>query len=54
MMRAAEREFRENLRLPRLTIVKNQGEGTFSVVRGETDPENGMIAPVTTIGIDRE
>lgn len=42
MIRRAEREFRQNLRIPKLTIVKNPASGRFSIRRGDPSIEDGL------------
>lgn len=42
MIQRAEREFRQSLRIPKLTIVQNAGSGRFSIRRGDPSVEDGL------------
>ena len=42
MIQLAEREFRQTLRVPKLTIVQNEASGRFSVHRGDPSVEDGL------------
>ncbi len=42
MIERAEREFRQSLRIPKLTIVQNAASGRFSIHRGDPSDEDGL------------
>jgi hypothetical protein len=53
MIQRAEHEFRQTLRVPKLTIAQNAASGRFSIRRGDPSVEDGLANKVGEIRTSR-